>query len=77
MIKNENRKAKKDNLAYWDDIDECCYEAVRNISASSRTPIEQDELEDSIIEIGAEIRDMIIRELEEIGGVFPFVDEDY
>ena len=77
MTENEKRKAKKNNMAYWDDIDECCCEAVRNVSASSRTPIEQNELEDAIAEIGAEIRDMIIKELEEIGGVFPFVDEDY
>lgn len=77
MVKKQKTQSKKNNMAYWDDIDECCYEAVRNVSASSRVPIDEDELEDVITEIGAEIRDMIIGRLEEIGGVFPFVDEDY
>lgn len=77
MTENEKRKAKKNNMAYWDAIDDCCYEAVRNVSASSQSPIDKDELEDAVIAIGAEIRDTIITELRKIGGVFPFVDEDY
>lgn len=77
MTENEKRKAKKNNMAYWDDIDECCYEIVKNISASSQVSIDEDALEESITEIGAEIRDTIIKELEKIGGVFPFIDEDY
>ncbi len=77
MNKNKKRNAKKNNMAYWDDIDECCYEAVRNVAAASRSNIDKDKLEDAIIEIGADIRDTIVKELEKIGGKFPFVDENY
>ena len=68
---------KKKNMAYWDVIDETCYEAVRGVAASSQTEIDEDELEDAVTEIGAEIRDIIIEKLKAIGGDFPFVDENY
>ena len=68
---------KKKNMAYWDIIDDTCYEAVRGVAASSQTEIDEDELEDAITEIGAEIRDIIVEKLKAIGGTFPFVDENY
>lgn len=68
---------KKRNMAYWDTIDDICYEAVRGVSALSQTEIDEDELEEAVTEIGAEIRDIIIEKLKAIGGEFPFVDENY
>lgn len=68
---------KKKNMAYWDIIDETCYEAVRGVAASSITEIDEDELEEAVTEIGAEIRDIIVEKLKAVGGNFPFVAEDY
>ena len=64
---------KKKNMAYWDIIDDTCYEAVRGVAASSQ----EDELEYAVTELGAEILDIIVAKLKAIGGKFPFVDENY
>ena len=70
----------KDNMTYWDDIEDICYETVRQIAACSTKEfdVDPDELEEVIWdEIGPQVRDLIIQRLSEIGGEFPFVDEDY
>lgn len=76
-----NDKSKKNNMAYWDEIDDECYECVRQIlsmSDTSTVPVEDDDIEDDIIvPIGAEIRDIVISGLKEKGYEFPFVDADY
>jgi hypothetical protein len=68
---------KKANVAYWDTIDGVCYDAITEIAKMSTSPIDDEEIDEILCECGAEVREIIIKQLKEIGGVYPFVDENF
>lgn len=66
---------KKNNMAYWDEIDEEAEMYVKNIAAFSYVPIDLDE--EDVLEIGKEITQIAIEALKAHGGKFPYVDTNY
>lgn len=67
---------KKANSRYWDDIDGKCYELIQELSKYSTTQVLDEELNNITCQCGAEIREIIINHLKNVGGNFPFVNED-
>ena len=75
MIRND----KKHNVRYWDSIDGIIEECIHSVSKMSMVEMEEANVDDSFYGHGLvpQIRDLIVSELEEVGGDFPFVDENY
>lgn len=67
---------KKENARYWDDIEEIIAEAIQKVADKSSMPINKEKLEEYVTDITSETREIIIENLEAIGGDFPFVDEE-
>ena len=67
---------KKNNMAYWDAIDDITEEYVKSMLEMSTPSIELEY--DDILTLGKEITDFVVAHLEkEVGANFPFVDENY
>ena len=67
---------KKNNMAYWDGIDNLTEEYVRNMLEMSTPSIVLEY--DDILALGKEITDFVVAHLEkEVGANFPYVDENY
>lgn len=67
---------KKENARYWDDIEAIIAEAIEKVANKSSVPISKEKLEEYVTDITSETREIIIKNLEDIGGYFPFVDEE-
>jgi hypothetical protein len=67
---------KKENARYWDDIEEIIAEAIQKVADKSSIPINKEKLEEYVTDITSETREIIIENLEAIGGYFPCVDEE-
>lgn len=67
---------KKENARYWDDIEAIIAEAIEKVAGKSSVPISKGKLEEYLTDITSETREVIIKNLEDIGGYFPCVDEE-
>lgn len=67
----------KENIEYWDKIDDITVKTVRKIAKKSVTPINKDKLEQHETGIAAGAREYIIDYLKYIGGEFPVSDGEY
>lgn len=72
---NEYLTDKKANTAYWDDIDDIVSDAVQEVAKKSEKPISKGQIDLYLTDITSEAREVIIKQLELIGGEFPYVDE--
>lgn len=68
---------KKANMKYWNIIEGICENCIRDYADVSITKIDPDKLEEHIYDLTSEVRDSILDALRKIGGVFPFIDENY
>lgn len=67
---------KKENMRYWDAIDELTEEYVRNMLEMSVPSVVLEY--DDILALGKEITDFVVAHLKkEVGVDFPYVDENY
>jgi hypothetical protein len=73
------RNDKKHNVNYWDSIDRIIEDAIHSVAEMSMMKMDEDDVFNACYGYGLvpKIRDFIVSELEEVGGVFPFVDENY
>lgn len=67
---------KKENAAYWDSIEDLATQYLKKLSQLSYLSDVREPLEDHILDITKKVTEVAVKELEAIGGVFPFVDED-
>lgn len=69
---------KKTNMKYWDDIENVVEMAIMTVALEySDKDIDPSKLENNITDIVKETTGVIIKRLENIGGKFPYVDENY
>ena len=67
---------KKENMAYWDEIDELCEEFTRELIGFSIPKVELED--DEVLYFQNEIRDFAVALVEKECKVkFPYVDENY
>lgn len=66
---------KKLNMQYWDIIDELLGRTIEKLTAFSSTEVELDD--DSLVAITSDVREVVIKKLEENGATFPFIKENY
>lgn len=67
---------QKANWAYWDILEALIEDSIRNILDFSMQKIPEDVLEENIVGIVADSREVIVSELTRLGGKFPvFVPE--
>lgn len=75
-LEEEVKMNKKNNMAYWDAIDELTEEYVRNMLEMSNPSIVLEY--DDILALGKEVTDFVTEHLKkEVGANFPYVDENY
>ena len=67
----------KENIVYWDKIDDIVVETVRGIARMSVVSIDKNVLDQHEQGIAAEAREVIIEYLKQIGGDFPVSDGEY
>ncbi len=67
---------KKENARYWDDIEAIIAEAIEKVAGKSSVLINKEKLEEYLTDITSETREIIIKNLEDIGGYFPVIDEE-
>ena len=66
---------KKHNVRYWDGLDALAEEFARELARSSFPPKKLND--DMALEVSKEILEVAIKQLEERGCHFPYVDENY
>lgn len=73
------RNDKKHNVQYWNGIDRIIEDAIHSVAEMSMMKMDEDDVFNACYGYGLvpKIRDFIVSELEEVGGTFPFVDENY
>ena len=76
-MKGDTKMDIKENIEYWDKIDDSVLETVRGIAKLSVVPIDKNALDQHEQGIAAEAREVIIAYLEQIGGDFPVSDGEY
>lgn len=76
-ICSDYKTNKKRNMEYWDYIDNTSEEYVKNIYALADNADEITVDDDEILSIYKEVQDIVIKKLEKLGLIYPFVDENY
>ena len=76
-ICSDYKTDKKQNMEYWDYIDDTSEEYVKNIYALADNADEITVDDDEILSIYKEVQDIVIKKLEKLGLIYPFVDENY
>lgn len=66
---------KKHNVRYWDGLEALAEEFVRELARNSFPPKKLDD--DTALEAYKEVLEVAIKQLEECGCKFPYVDENY
>lgn len=68
---------KKSNMRYWDGIDAIAEGFIRNLIKESPIKVSSSKVESCITDIYKETLEVAIQKLEEIGLIYPYVDENY
>lgn len=76
-ICSDYKTDKKQNMEYWDFIDNTSEEYVKNIYAFADNADKIIVDDDKILSIYKEVQDTVIEKLEKLGLIYPFVDENY
>ena len=74
-IRENETITKKNNMVYWDAIDNDAEDYVRNLIAYSYDDVDIDD--DDIIVIAKDILELAVSALGNHGARFPYVDENY
>ena len=75
--RSDYKTDKKQNMEYWDFIDNKSEKYVKAIYALADNADEITVDDDEILSIYKEVQDTVIEKLEKLGLVYPFVDENY
>ena len=73
------RNDKKYNAQYWNGIDRIIEDAIHSVAEMSMMKMDEDDVFNACYGYGLvpKIKDFIVSELEDVGGDFPFVNENY
>ena len=71
-----NKMSKKNNMAYWDRIDDIALDCVTSIVEMSTEPVVVDYFD--LTDLYKEVVELVTQKLEkDFGCKFPYVDENY